>query len=170
MNRTTTVNACVRDSSSAKQECFDKKTLEDGKKLKETIWSTNGGAFRTRYECPLTFTLPNFTSSREVTWNMRVDEEGSSWYDMIIGRDMLRALKFDILFSTGHLRWEGLSIPMQSAMEMENRTAYLDATYDELDPELSNAFSAQHMTFQLMFKNYCATVETLSRAEIVHMC
>jgi hypothetical protein len=35
-------------------------------------------------------------------------------YDMIIGRNLLLALDMDILFSTKHLKWDGIIIPMRT--------------------------------------------------------
>ncbi|GKY94846.1 hypothetical protein MPSEU_000449600 [Mayamaea pseudoterrestris] len=50
---------------------------------------------------------------------MAVDEtaHGANDYEMIIGRDLLRALGIDILWSTGQLRWDNITIPMKRALD-----------------------------------------------------
>jgi hypothetical protein len=63
---------------------------------------------------PLLFTLPEFTPSREISWEISVYEtEQQSHYDMVIGRDLQLSLKLEILFATKQFRWDGLSIPMR---------------------------------------------------------
>jgi hypothetical protein len=77
-------------------------------------WSTNGGKFNTRYEVPLTMVLPEFSSSMEVQWSCAIDKNPNSTYDMILGRDLQSALRMDILFSTGTLVCNEISIPMRT--------------------------------------------------------
>jgi hypothetical protein len=92
---------------------------------KETLWNTNGGTFLTKYEIPVTFALPEFAPSKEVSWNMAVDEtekNAHQKYDMIIGRDLQQALGFDILWSKGLLVWDGIAVPMKSAAEATKLT------------------------------------------------
>ena len=138
-----------------KRKVLSDETLTNHRVAKETIWNTKGGVFTTRSECDTTFTLPNFTSSREIQHRCAVDEANLGPYDMIIGRDLLKKLGMDILFSTGHLRWDGITIPMQPCdsnaiasqeseavlqqlEEMENEelmeaTKVLDAKYEKAD-------------------------------------
>jgi hypothetical protein len=86
------------------------------KQTKETVWNTNGGSFLTNYSVPITFTLPEFASSKSVTWDMFVDEidDKNRPYDMIIGRDLQKVLKIDILWSEERMDWDGISVPMRS--------------------------------------------------------
>jgi hypothetical protein len=47
----------------------------------------------------LHFSLPEFAPSREISWNVAVDDTAQqSKYEMIIGRDLQLALGMDILF------------------------------------------------------------------------
>jgi hypothetical protein len=62
------------------------------------------------YEVPLTIVLPEFLSSMEVQWSCAIDKNPNSTYDMILGRDLQSALRMDILFSTGTLVWNEISI------------------------------------------------------------
>ncbi len=56
-------------------------------------YSTAGGPYQTSSSTPVTFKLPEFSISKEITWHVdmdsrRLEEFG---YDMIIGRDLLQA-------------------------------------------------------------------------------
>jgi hypothetical protein len=92
---------------------------ENRRQTKETIWKTNAGVYLTKYEVPLRFSLPEFAPSKEIEFTMAVDEtEKTSKYDMVLGRDILRALGIDILFSNGKLSWDGITIPMKSTEKL----------------------------------------------------
>jgi hypothetical protein len=98
-------------------------------------WSTNGGKFNTRYEVPLTIVLPEFSSSMEGQWLCAIDENPNSTYDMILGRDLQSALRMDILFSTGTLVWNEISIPMRTGQHREKK--HLDEYLDQVNEDLS---------------------------------
>ncbi|CAJ1938110.1 unnamed protein product [Cylindrotheca closterium] len=97
---------------------------------KETIWWTNTGTFTTKSKCNVTFCIPEFTSSCEITFPMHVDESSSSSYDMIIGRDLQNSLGIDILWSKQSLMWDGISVPMKGYTERS----------DENEDELQTMF------------------------------
>jgi hypothetical protein len=84
---------------------------------KPIMWKTNGGDFYTKYEVPLTIILPEFSPSMEVKWSCAIDENPEASYDMIIGRDLQHALQMDILWSTGSLTWNGMTIPMRTGQQ-----------------------------------------------------
>jgi Retroviral aspartyl protease len=107
--------------------------FESEKQSKEITWTTNAGKFVTKYEIPLQFSLPEFAPSREISWNVAVDDTAQqSKYEMIIGRDLQLALGMEILFSTKHLKWDGIAIPM--------RTQHTDLSYiDSLVKNLGNS-------------------------------
>ena len=68
---------------------------------KRVRWQTRGGRFNTTAQCKIKFTLPEFSDQKLVEWNAYVDDEvkdTSLQYDMIMGRDLLRALKIKINF------------------------------------------------------------------------
>jgi hypothetical protein len=109
------------------------------KKAMPITWSTNGGKFNTHYEVPLTIVPPKFSSSMEVQWSCAIDENPNSTYDMILGRYLQSALRMDILFSTGTLVWNEISIPMHSGQHREKKhlNEYLDQVIEDLSlPEL----------------------------------
>lgn len=51
------------------------------------------------------------------------DTAQQSMYDMMIGRELQIALRMDILFSTNHLKWDGIVIPMRTS---NTHFSYLD--------------------------------------------
>jgi hypothetical protein len=113
--------------------------LSNAKKAMPITWSTNGGKFNTRYEVPLTIVLPEFSSSMEVQWSCAIDENPNSTYEMILGRDLQSALRMDILFSTGTLVWNEISVPMRTGQQREKKhlDEYLDQVIEDLSlPEL----------------------------------
>ncbi|CAJ1955442.1 unnamed protein product [Cylindrotheca closterium] len=84
-------------------------------------------------KCNVTFSIPEFTSSCEITFPMNVDESSYSSYDMIIGRDLQNALGIDILWSKQSLMWDGISVPMKGYTERsdENKDK-LQAMFEEI--------------------------------------
>jgi transposase InsO family protein len=97
-----------------------------------TEWITKAGKFTTSRKCRCTFTLPEFHAGRDITWNMYVDETDNklSRYDMIIGRDLLDTLGFDMLFSQKVMIWDNASVPMRNP-------SYLDAGHiDDFEREI----------------------------------
>jgi hypothetical protein len=117
-----------------KQNMIPEKFFESRKQLNEVSWNTNAGNFVTKYDIPLQFSLPEFTPSREINWNVAVDDTAQqSKYDMIIGQDLQLVLDMDILFSTKHLKWDGIIIPM--------RTSNANLSY--LETQIKNIGSVQ---------------------------
>ena len=96
------------------------------KRSKVTNWTTNGGGFVTTSEVPLTFKLPGFTSSKSITYTFQIDKTKSNHkYDVILGRDIQRALGMDILWSKETIIWDNISVPMRSKLT-ENITKFKD--------------------------------------------
>ena len=91
--------------------------LANKRTAKPITWKTNGGDFHTKHEVPLTLILPEFSPSMEVEWSCAIDENPNATYDMIIGRDLQHALQMDILWSTGSLSWNGMTIPMRAGQQ-----------------------------------------------------
>jgi hypothetical protein len=108
--------------------------LSNANKAMPITCSTNGGKFNTRYGVPLTIILPEISSSMEVQWSCAIDENPGSTYDMILGRDLQSALRMDILYSTGTLVWNEISIPMQTGKQREQThlNEYLDQVIEDL--------------------------------------
>jgi Reverse transcriptase (RNA-dependent DNA polymerase) len=117
LNKVLIDTGCTRTRSSLPDQFF-----ETGKRLNEVSWTTNTGKLVTKYKIPLQFLLPEFAPSREINWNVAVDETAQqSKYDMIIERDLQIAIRMDILFSTKHLKWDSIVMPM--------RTQNIDLSY-----------------------------------------
>ena len=58
------------------------------------------GNFTNEFSAELTFQLPELSNSLELTWQCDVVKDLSNTsYDMIIGRDVLKELKIDVLTS-----------------------------------------------------------------------
>jgi hypothetical protein len=73
-----------------KRDKLPDKFFESRKQISEVSWATNAGKFVTKYKITLQFSLPEFAPSREINWNVAVDDTAQqSKYDMIIGRDLL---------------------------------------------------------------------------------
>jgi hypothetical protein len=108
--------------------------FESQKQSKEVTWTTNAGKFVTKYDIPLQFSLPEFAPSCKISWNAAVgDKAQQSKYEMIIGRNLQLALGMDILFSTKHLKWDGIVILM--------RTQHTDLSY--IDNRVKNLGNSQ---------------------------
>ena len=98
---------------------IDHKTIEDPQQ-----WTTKGGLFETNGICPAKFYLPEFSTQECVKWNFHVDttkRATKSRYDMIIGRDLLEQLPLDIKFSDKTMSWQGITIPMKLADELDSQ-------------------------------------------------
>ena len=76
-------------------------------------FSTANGAYQTKYESEVFFTLPEFSDSKIVKWNFAVAKSEDIGYDMVIGRDLMESLGIDILFSKKVVTWEGNELPMR---------------------------------------------------------
>ena len=65
------------------------------------MWETQAGKFNTSKKVNVYFCLPEFSSTKIVTWKCHIDESTKGRYDMILGRDLLTALVLvlDIIFS-----------------------------------------------------------------------
>ena len=113
------------------------------KLAKSTTWATKAGTFDTKRKCKVTFCLPEFHIDRDMTWTAYVDESSSlnSRYDMIIGRDLLKELGMDFLFSQDLMEWDGATVPMRSIdwLHHSNLDAYEAEIYTMHDPETTEA-------------------------------
>ena len=89
-----------------KRKALSNAFFETHKLNKSTQWRTNTGTFNTKYEIPLTFTIPAFAPRKEITWKAQIDETEMNLhgFDLIIGRDLLQALRMDIRFSTNRYK------------------------------------------------------------------
>ena len=66
------------------------------------------------------FLLLEFSATKIVTWKCHVDKSTNGRYNMILGRDLLTALRLDLKFSDdviidGKGTYKGCSVPMVDA-------------------------------------------------------
>jgi hypothetical protein len=82
----------------------------------ETVatWNTAAGQIKTSERCVVHFSLPEFSPTRTIVWDMHVSTLDNIQYDMIIGNDLLESLKIDLKYSTSTIDWDGIEIPMQT--------------------------------------------------------
>ena len=77
-------------------------------------WNTAAGPVKTSKRCVVHFSLPEFSPTRTIAWDMHVGTLNNIQYDMIIGNDLLESLKIDIKYSTSTIEWDDMEIPMRS--------------------------------------------------------
>jgi hypothetical protein len=79
------------------------------------VWNTAAGKMSTHGKVRVTFTLPELSPSASVDTTVHAHDGHLSQYDMIIGRDLLKDLGIDVLFSTSTIEWTRMnaSIPMK---------------------------------------------------------
>jgi hypothetical protein len=66
----------------------------------ETKWTTKGGTYITTREANIWFQLTEFAPSRLCKHKFKVDRDAkSASYDIILGRDAMKELQFDLLYS-----------------------------------------------------------------------
>ena len=81
-------------------------------KKSKSRYSTAVGVYKTSKYGTIKFKLPEFSNSKEITWNMDIGDLGVLEYDMIIGRDLMKSLGLIIDFKHEVLRWDDVTIPM----------------------------------------------------------
>ena len=62
------------------------------------MWETQAGKFTTSKNVNVDFCLPEFSTTKTVTWKCHVDESTNVRYDMILGRDLPTALGLNLKF------------------------------------------------------------------------
>ncbi len=112
----------------------------------ETIWKTEAGSFTTTKKCQVEFTLPEFTKTKSVQWDLHVNSQPNKngRYDLIIGRDLMIELGININFQDSTLQWGEMKIPMKDPDDIQGDKLIslnneLFAT--ELDPEIERVKS-----------------------------
>ena len=92
------------------------------KKTEPVNWTTKAGSFATTRQCVVSLKLPALHADKVITWNYYVDEQQSTHYDIILGRDVLTEVGIDLLFSERKITWEGSSIPMGDPSLFKHKT------------------------------------------------
>jgi hypothetical protein len=136
---------------------------------KSTKWSTKGGSFKTKRNCEIEFTLPEFHENRKITCSAYVDESHheSSNYDMIIGRDLLHSLGINLPFDTAEISWDNAKMHMQPPGRTDGD--WLDTVEQELlyahDPNTTDAERIQ----SIIESKYCPDDLTKIVEECTHL-
>ena len=63
------------------------------------MWETQAGKFMTSKKVNIDFCLPEFSATIFLSWNCHVDSSTTGRYNMILGSDLLTAMRLDIRFS-----------------------------------------------------------------------
>ena len=83
-----------------------------------------GGTFETRRKAQLNFKMPEFSHNRTVVWTAHVNEmtdPKKAQYDMIIGTDLMSALKIQLDYSSKTIIWDNVSVSMKQRGTLSNR-------------------------------------------------
>jgi hypothetical protein len=75
-------------------------------------WSTAAGVLNTNSKMKIEFSMPELYENKHITWTAFIFDQNIN-YDMIIGRDLLTLLKFEINFEELIVRWGDAIIPMK---------------------------------------------------------
>ena len=104
--------------------------LESVKKIK-TYYATAGGPYKVNKNGTVKFKLPEFSTSKDITWKCDVDNGSllELGYDMVIGRDLLKALKMVIDFEHDIIKWEDSQILMNRTKITKNKRKQLNAIF-----------------------------------------
>ena len=106
------------------------------KKAKVIKFRTPNGTFESNRTSAMKFFLSEFSESREISHEFRVIPEGNKMpYDMIIGRDLLRALKMDVIYSENIIAWDDLRLPMQEVTQKEKFIDFAAYVEDSTESE-----------------------------------
>ena len=92
-----------------------------------TAWTTPAGVMKTTKKAKAQFTIPELHDNRLIEWDVHVTDQLGS-YDMIIGRDILEALKIDIRFSNQTVEWDGTDMPFKSIDDAPDTAYYVSDT------------------------------------------
>ena len=113
-NQETTENIYILLDTGCSHTIISKNYLNLCKSVKKSKskYSTAVGEYKTSIHGTIKFKLPEFSNSKEITWDMDIGDLGVLEYDMIIGRDLLKSLGMIIDFKHGVLRWDDVTIPM----------------------------------------------------------
>jgi hypothetical protein len=84
--------------------------------LRQHAFATVAGPVKPKARTQVKFKLPELSSSAKFQAHFYVSDELCG-YDMILGRDFLREIKLDILFSEDVLRWNDMDIRMKPSEE-----------------------------------------------------
>jgi hypothetical protein len=104
------------------------------KKWNRATFHTAAGAFATERTATMNFILTEFTENKRITWEFCVDDTPCNMgikYDMVIGRDLLRALGIVMDFDNLILRWGDMIVDMHPPTTFDSREREFNALFEE---------------------------------------
>ena len=96
-----------------------KKYVSNTTKTKTKSYSTGNGVLKIKEEANVCFTLPEFSNSKIINWKFDVIDSKDLGYDIIIGRDLMKALGIGLCFKEQLISWEGNEIPMRDYKQLK---------------------------------------------------
>ena len=132
---------CVLFDTGAKCSVIKPEYMHHGKIHRKGLMSfqTQSGTFTSNKTSEVEFFLSEFSESRHIKWNFHVIPDGNSKmlpYDMIIGRDLMKVLRMDVLYSENVILWDDLRLPMQEIKSSFSNVSDFNAlVQDHAEPD-----------------------------------
>ncbi len=106
---------------------------------KDLSWTTKAGTFKTKGSCKIQLCLPELHTDRIIEYQAHVDDTpiDKVKYDLIIGRDLMKEVGIDLLFSEEAIKWDYAYMPMRnpSVIHRDNIENLNTRTYQALQVE-----------------------------------
>ena len=168
-NQETTENIYILLDTGCSHTIISKNYLNLCKSVKKSKskYSTAVGEYKTSIHGTIKFKLPEFSNSKEITWDMDIGDLGVLEYDMIIGRDLLKSLGMIIDFKHGVLRWDDVTIPMNRTKNKNKNKKEFNEIF-QLATEPKTVQQATERVTKILDANY----EKANLADVVkrHCC
>ena len=129
---------------------------------------TPSGTFSSKKYTDTEFFLNEFSESRHIRWKFHVlPEDCKLPYDMIIGRDLMRKLKMDVLYSDNVVTWDELRLPMHE-VEANGKWHDFNALLEDQAESESVKDSMSRLT-RILDANYDTPVLEDEVAKMTHL-
>jgi hypothetical protein len=129
---------------------------------------TPSGTFLSKKYTDTEFFLNEFSESRHIRWKFHVlPEDCKLPYDMIIGRDLMRKLKMDVLYSDNVVTWDELRLPMHE-VEANGKWHDFNALVEDQAESESVKDSMSRLT-RILDANYDTPVLEDEVAKMTHL-
>ena len=179
-NQETTENIYILLDTGCSNTIISKNYLNLCKSVKKSKsrYSTAVGEYKTSIHGTVKFKLPEFSNSKEITWDMDIGDLGVLEYDMIIGRDLLKSLGMIIDFKHGVLRWDDVTIPMNRTKNKNKKEfnenfqlATEPRTVQQATERITKILDANYEKANLadVVKRHCCHLSTKRREAILNL-
>ena len=129
---------------------------------------TPSGTFSSKKVTDTESFLNEFSELRHIRWKFHVlPEDCKLPYDMIIGRDLMRKLKIDILYSNNVVTWDKLTLPMHE-VEANGKWHGFNALVEDQAESESVKDSMSRLT-RILGANYDTPVLEDEVAKMTHL-